>query len=114
MKKLLSLLTLALILFSVSAFTQTQTDIVLKITLPATHSTRLLNGFVKKYGYTAQVPDPAKPGETIANPISRKDFAEQILETFILQSVEAGEKEEAAEKARREAGTDVRSIKLRP
>ncbi|HEY0098387.1 MAG TPA: hypothetical protein VGB76_05475 [Pyrinomonadaceae bacterium] len=116
MKKLLSLLLISLLLvaFSVSSFTQTPTDVTLKITLPAAQSARLLNAFTKQYGWTAQIPDPANPGQAVPNPVSKRDFAEAVLESFVLQSVEAAEKNEAAEKARREAATDVKAIKLRP
>lgn len=110
----IALLLIALVGFSSYVFTQPQADVTLKITFPAAQSNRLLNAFVKQYGYTAQVPDPANPGQTIPNPVSKRDFAEQVLESFVLQSVEAAEKNEAAEKARREAATDVKGIKLRP
>lgn len=114
MKKLLSLLLVALLLAAFSVSAQAPEDVVLKITIPKAHAARIINGFTKQYGWTAQVPDPANPQQMIANPVSRRDFAEALLETFVLQSVEAAEKTEAAEKARREAATDVRAIKLRP
>ena len=92
---------------------QTQ-DVVLRLTLPAAHANRLLAAVAKQYGYAAQVPDPTNPGRTVPNPVSRRDFVEAALEQFILQSAEAAEKNEAAEESRRQAGNDIRSIRLRP
>lgn len=73
----------------------------------------VLDAFASARGWTATVPDPANPGQTIANPQSKQQAFNAALTQFIRETVRATQGEAAATTARKTA-TDAADAKLPP
>ncbi len=61
------------------------------------------DAFASQYGYTATIPDPANPGQTIANPQSKKQFFMAKVTLYIKDTYRA----DAVNTATKAAGTSA-------
>ena len=59
------------------------------VSLTAEKKTAMLDSFCEQYSYQEMVGDPEDEGETIPNPISKKDFANEKIEKFVVDTVNA-------------------------
>lgn len=60
--------------------------------------------FCDAYGYQATVSDPARPGQTIPNPVSRQDFFNDQLRKHIREVIRGQRVQTAANSAGASAG----------
>lgn len=60
-------------------------DLTITITIPEARKTEVINAFAKQYKYQTQIQDPEdETGTTmIDNPVSKAQFALNIVKTFI-------------------------------
>jgi hypothetical protein len=65
---------------------------------------RIIDRFCETYGWTATVPDPARPGQTIANPVTAQEFFHAQLTKYIREVVRAQAVQNAANSAGATAG----------
>jgi hypothetical protein len=63
--------------------------------------TRIQDGLSGAYGWTATIPDPANPAQTIPNPETKAQFARRVVGNFIRTTVR--NQEAAVAKAAAEA-----------
>ena len=49
----------------------------------------VLTDFVEYLGWTATIPDPEQEGGTIANPVTKPQYAKQMIASYIRNCVEA-------------------------
>ncbi len=77
---------------------------VISITIPDTLVTRVVNGVAYQNGWTAQVPDPnwegPGPAPLVPNPVTRAQYARQVIKEWVKANVVAYEAVIAAESAR--------------
>lgn len=64
--------------------------------------TRIVDAMAITYGYQANIPDPANPGQTIPNPQTKAQFARAQIRRIIIEAVRNAEAQQAREQA--EAG----------
>jgi hypothetical protein len=66
--------------------------------LTAAKKTALLDDFCEQYGYQETIENPQDPdGDPIPNPVSKKDFANQKITDYLVQSINAIRKKTAEE-----------------
>lgn len=64
----------------------------------------VIDDFCAAYGYQATVSDPARPGQTIPNPVSQQDFFNDQLRRFIREVIRGQRVQAAANSAGASAG----------
>ena len=64
----------------------------------------VIDDFCAAYGYQATVPDPARPGQTIPNPVSQQDFFNDQLRKYIREVIRGQRVQAAANSAGASAG----------
>jgi len=69
-----------------------------------------VNDFVAYHGYTATVPDLQDPTKTIANPVTKGDFAKGKIIDFVRDSITAHRANTAGEVARKASIETVKSL----
>lgn len=94
--------TLSLALSAAIAVNIYAADITFTITVSDANgkAAAILDAFVKQHGWTATIPDPANPGQTIPNPVTRAQHGKSIIQLFIKESAKAYRANQEAEKAR--------------
>lgn len=65
---------------------------------------KTIDRFCEAYGWTATVPDPARPGQTIANPVTAQEFFNAQLTKYIREVIRAQAVQNAASSAGAAAG----------
>jgi hypothetical protein len=64
----------------------------------------VIDDFCAAYGYQATVSDPARPGQTIPNPVSQQDFFNDQLRKYIREVIRGQRVQTAASSAGASAG----------
>lgn len=54
-------------------------------------TSRIVNALAANYSYQATIPDPQSPGDTIANPESKADFAKRMVKRYLIDNVRSYE-----------------------
>lgn len=73
------------------------------ITIPDAQLNRVRDAFAAAYGYSATVPDPANPGQTIPNPENKTQFTQRMVRKYMHEVVKGYEATKDAETARQAA-----------
>ena len=89
----------------------------IKITIPNDKVQRVLAAFTEQYNYPENVPDPRLPPgpgvPMIPNPVSKPQFAKNIIKSFVKEVTVNWEAREAGEAARVAAfNTGVQEIEI--
>lgn len=79
-------------------------------TMSAANKTRALDGVVYQNGYQDTITDAE--GKTIANPVTKAQYLNQIFTDFIKNNIKAWEANSAAETARKAKIAEVDAIDL--
>ena len=64
----------------------------------------VIDDFCAAYGYQATIADPARPGQTIPNPVSQQDFFNDQLRKYIREVIRGQRVQAAANSAGASAG----------
>lgn len=70
------------------------------IDVPAAQMPRVIAAFVGVYNYQTQVPDPANPGQMIANPETKPQFTQRMMRQHAMDVTKTWEASTAGETAR--------------
>jgi hypothetical protein len=73
----------------------------LKVEIPEGQEKRVIEGLAKRHGWKPFVQN--EQGEILPNSLTKKDFANEVLKSFVLQSVADYEGELAAKAAKQRA-----------
>ena len=65
---------------------------------------KAIDRFAEAYGWPATVPDPTRPGQTIANPVTAQEFFNNQLTKYIRDVIRAQAVQNAANSAGAAAG----------
>lgn len=66
----------------------------------AANLTRIIDGIAYQHNYQDEIEDPAKPGETIPNPKTKAEYADEMAWRWVKENVKAYEANQAADTAR--------------
>jgi hypothetical protein len=86
--------------------TQTVAQITITLNLPDNlpadiTPAEILKKLVRRWGWTAQVPDPDNPGQTVQNPVTAKKYFDRYIWNFMRQELQAELVDKVADAARR-------------
>ena len=74
------------------------------ISIPTPLVSRVVDAFAGQYGYKTTIPNPQNPNAPeIPNPVSKSQFATNVVKSFVKEVVKAYEANTEAEKARKRA-----------
>lgn len=75
-------------------------QLTIDLTIPDNKITEVRDAFVAYHGWTATIPDPGNPEQTIQNPVTKNQCVKQVVGKFVKDSVRAHQSEQAANTAR--------------